>query len=193
MADVAYSINDFIKSFPKAGARPNLFAVSIEGKGQQYFQNVPTFAPEHFLLCQTASLPATDLGNIPVSFMGRQIKLPGTRTFGNLSLSFYNDEDMSIRVAFEEWAHDIQNFANVFGNKVEINADSEIISTIYVTQLGKKGNQLRRYKFNTAFPVNVGDIALSYGDTDTIESFTVEMAYQYYEIQETATRGLTDE
>ena len=97
--------------------------VSIEGKGQQYFQNVPTFAPEHFLLCQTASLPA-DLGNIPVSFMGRQIKLPGTRTFGNLSLSFYNDEDMSIRVPFEEWPHDIQNFANVFGNKVEINADS---------------------------------------------------------------------
>ena len=96
-------------------------------------------------------------------------------------------------MAFEEWAHDSQKFANVFGSKVEINADSEIISTIYVTQLGKKGNQLRRYKFNTAFPVNVGDIALSYGDTDTIESFTVEMAYQYYEIQETATRGLTDE
>ena len=56
-------------------------------------------------------------------------------------------------------AHDIQNFANVFGNKVEINARfGDHLSTIYVTQLGKKGNQLRRYKFNTAFPVNVGDI-----------------------------------
>jgi hypothetical protein len=193
MADVAYTINDFISAFPKAGARPNLFAVSIEGKGQTYFKNVPTFKDEHFLLCQGASLPASDLSAIPVSFMGRTVKLPGTRTFADLSLTFYNDEDMSMRIGFEEWTHDIQKFANVFGNKVEINNDSDIISTVFVTQLGKKGNQLRRYKFVTAFPTQVSDIALSYGDSDTIESFTVTMAYQYYEIEEAATRKLKDE
>jgi hypothetical protein len=61
-----------------------------------------------------------------------------------------------------------------------------------VTQLGKKGNELRRYKFITAFPTQVSDIALSYGDSDTIESFTVTMAYQYYEIEKAATRELKD-
>jgi len=190
---VNYSINDFISSFPKAGARPNLFAVNITGKGHDYFTKVPTYKSEHFLLCQGASLPASELSSIPVSFMGRQVKLPGTRTFADLTLTFYNDEDMTLRVAFENWAHDIQNFANVFGNKVEINAESEIISEVKVTQLGKKGNELRRYKFHTAFPTSVSDIALSYGDTDTIEQFTVNMAYQYYDIEKTAgTEALVD-
>ena len=187
----ATRITDFITAFPKAGARPNLFKVEITGKGKAFLTDAKV-TDQQYLLCQGASLPASELSSIPVSFMGRQIKLPGTRTFADLTLTFYNDEDMNLRVGFENWCHEIQQFGNVFGNKVRIDASSSIIADLKVTQLGKEGNHLRRYVFHSAFPTNVSDIALSYGDTDTIEQFTVNMAYQFYDIEETATPKLVD-
>ena len=191
MAQEATRITDFITAFPKAGARPNLFKVEIVGKGKAFLTDAKV-TDQQYLLCQGASLPASELSSIPVSFMGRQIKLPGTRTFADLTLTFYNDEDMNLRVGFENWCHEIQQFGNVFGNKVRIDASSSIIADLKVTQLGKEGNHLRRYVFHSAFPTNVSDIALSYGDTDTIEQFTVNMAYQFYDIEETATPKLVD-
>ena len=65
---------------------------------------------------------------------------------------------------------------------------------MFVRQLGRSNLQgkvptsgvqipvLKQYKFLGAYPVNVTEIALSYDTADAIETFDVEMAYQWYDI-----------
>ena len=68
------NINDFKNNLKAGGVRPNLFRVNgpIGPSGAD--------SSGSFLI-RTASLPATNLSTIMVPFRGRQIKLPGNRTF----------------------------------------------------------------------------------------------------------------
>ena len=54
-------------------------------------------------------------------------------------------------------------------------------ANISVTQLDRNNNPLKVYTLFSAFPTNLSDIVLNYGDNDTIETYTVEFQYQHYE------------
>ena len=68
----------------------------------------------------------------------------------------------------------------------------------YVQQLGRgataatgtasegESSILRSYKFFDVFPITVGEIALSYDTTDTLEEFDVTFRYQYFTIGNSA-------
>jgi hypothetical protein len=50
-----------------------------------------------------------------------------------------------------------------------------------VTQFGKQGNVLKRCKFVGLFPTDVSAIDVDWGSNDTIEEFSVSLAYQWWE------------
>ena len=174
-------IGNFIKEFGAAGARPSLYEVVITPPGG--IKGVDT--PEKMTyLCKNAQLPASTIGEIPVSFLGRQIKMPGIRTYENLTLSFYNDEDFSVRHNMEKWMHAIQKFKQPFGNIVNLaNSDQGYSSTdMLVRQLSKAGDELRSYKFSHCFPTQVSAIDLGFDQAEAIEEFSVTFAYSYFDI-----------
>jgi hypothetical protein len=53
-----------------------------------------------------------------------------------------------------------------------------------VTQFGKAGNVLKKYKFLGLFPTDVAPIDVDWGANDTIEEFTVNLAFQWWEAVE---------
>jgi len=55
-----------------------------------------------------------------------------------------------------------------------------------VTQFGKTGDQLKRYKFLGLFPTELTPIDVDWGANDTIEEFSITLAYQWWESVETA-------
>jgi hypothetical protein len=55
-----------------------------------------------------------------------------------------------------------------------------------VTQFGKTGDQLKRYKFLGLFPTDLTPIDVDWGSNDTIEEFSITLAYQWWESVETA-------
>ena len=186
-------ITDFINKFGFAGARPSLYVVDItepQGVGGEVkIDDTISF------LCKNAQLPGSTIGEIPVSFLGRQVKLPGQRTFENLTLSFYNDEDFKVRHNMEKWMHQIQSFKKPFGNIVGIAAPSDngfSTSDITVQQLSKAGDPIRTYKFYYAFPTTVSAIDLGYDQAEAVEEFSVTFAYSYFEIPST-TNGIKDD
>ena len=78
-------------------SRPNLFEVLISGGGA-------TDIPSDFMFqCKIATIPPSTLGVIEVPYFGRMVKVPGNRTFDNLSITVLNDEEMGIRADFEFW------------------------------------------------------------------------------------------
>ena len=192
------NISQFKSKMIGSGARPNLFEVDVtfptgvnlavqgDGTGQ--------FDKENFrFLCKAAALPASTITPIPVPFRGRTLKVAGDRTFDVWTVTIINDEDFRLRHAFESW----MNLLSKLDNATGATNPSSYMTDAFVYQLGRGAGTrfsernvesdngtaitpLRTYKFYDIFPTNVGEIALSYDNTDDIEEFTVDFQVQYW-------------
>ena len=87
------NINDFKNHLKAGGVRGNLFRVN----GPIGPTSTDTSAS---FLIRTASLPATNMGTILVPFRGRQIKLPGNRTFDDWTMTVISDGEFNLRTKF---------------------------------------------------------------------------------------------
>jgi len=89
---MAFTISEFRgKALNNAGARANLFDVTIAGAG------VAKLTPSEFnFACKGANIPSKAVATIDVPYFGRTIKVPGNKTFDNWSVTVINDEDFLI-------------------------------------------------------------------------------------------------
>ena len=132
-------------------------------------------------LCKAASLPGSTIGEIQVPFRGRQLKLPGDRTFENWTITILNDTDFAIRNAFETWSNAINSHVDNVGPEGLLSLQQ----TWEVEQLSRTGPSdapqvLKSYRFEGCWPTVIAPIDVSADSTDTIEEFTVDLAYQYW-------------
>jgi hypothetical protein len=132
-------------------------------------------------MCKGAVIPAADISAITVPYFGRQIKVAGTRTFGEWSPTIINDEDFAIRNAMEQWSNAINSFQGNLNNAGGT-APSLYKANAQVTQYGKTGDILRVYDFVGIFPTAVQEIALAWDQGDTIEEFSVTFNYDYWQV-----------
>ena len=164
-------ITSFINKFD-GGARPNLFEVEIVGHGIN--------AENMKVHCKAAALPASILGEIPVNYMGRIIKLPGDRTYEDWTITVLNDEGLKMRHFFEDWN---RKFNNHVANAQAENHMSLIRGQdAIVRQLDRTHTSTREYKLHNIWCDNVSAVDLSYDTPDTISEFTVTLKYQYFTV-----------
>ena len=158
------TISDFAAHF-RGGVRPNLFRVDIQGP--EFFNNF------HFF-CKGAPIPASTVGAIDVPYRGRQLKVPGDRTFEEWTVTVLNDVDWQHRSAFENWSHRITaHSANV--SDFESN-DLGYYGNASVLHLDRSGTVMRRYVLEDIFPTSVAAIDLTSDGNDTVEEYTVGFA-----------------
>lgn len=170
---MAFSVSNFrSKGLPGGGARPNLFEVMISGV------QAVSIPANHLFQCKIASIPPSTMGVVEVPYYGRMVKVPGNRTFDNLSVTFINDEDFAIRNAMELWMNKMNSHV---GNLSE--NPSGLHGELDVFQDGRDGSEniAGAWHFTNIFPVALGEIALDWGSNDAIEEFTVDFAYDYWE------------
>ena len=197
-------INDFKTSLPGGGARPNLFKINggfpnnatgglsgvlgavggaaagaaagdVVGAANSLFGGSGPGRNLEFL-ARGGQIPAASLGTITVPYRGRQLKLPGNRTFADWTITILNDNSFSVRNAFEEWS----NLINSHDGNVGPASLGEIFQTWQVEQLDQSGNTIKTYEFQGCWPVEVGAIDLSADANDTIEEYSVTIAYQFW-------------
>lgn len=168
------NISDFKSQLIGGGARSNQFRAYL---------HFPTFVAAGALegaraqfLCKSASLPGSTITSIPIQYRGRELNVAGERTFQPWSVTIYNDVTFGLRNAFETWQSGIQRYASTEGktNPADYQVELEI------QQLDRNGAVLKVYKFTDAFPTTIGQIALDYDQTQTIETFDVEFTYNYF-------------
>ena len=194
MATVRTQSTILNQNWQGGGARPNLFEVSIPNLPAAAKNSSPaaTCNNETFqFLCKATNMPASNVASIDVPFRGRIFKVAGDRTIDNWTVTVINDEDFTLRNAFEAWMNAIAKLDNNTG----ATNPSSYMTDAFVYQLGRGGKErnskknqsgnsasaLKTYKFVDIFPVNVSAIDLSYDSSDTIEEFTVEFAVQSFE------------
>lgn len=110
------------------------------------------------------------------------MKIAGDRTYENWSVTIINDTGFEIRDAMERWQNGINSHVSNGG----LTNPSDYEADLAVDQLDKAGNVIKTYTFRSAWPVNVSSIEVSNDSADTIEEFTVEFAYQYWESNTTS-------
>jgi T4-like virus tail tube protein gp19 len=190
-----FNVSTFASNgLPYGGARASLFEVTLRlpgGIGE------PTAQEQFRFVCKASSIPASTLGSIDVPYFGRKVKMAGNRTFDNWSVTVMNDENFFVRHAFEKWSSFINSHENNLRNST-VSKESSFNNT-YRTQAkvlhyaktgvynggsasGGGAIPTRQYTFENIFPVSIGNIELNWETTDAIEEFTVEFAYDYWNV-----------
>lgn len=158
----------------EGGARPNLYRVTV---------NFPMAIADNSaveklqFMCKAAQVPGVRAGIIETWYMGRSIKLAGDREFDDYSITVLNDTDWKIRTQFEKW----MNIMNQFAENIGLSRPNDYMTDIVVEQLDRGGNTIATYTLVNCFPTDLSAIDLSFETTNTIEEFTVSLAYSYWQ------------
>jgi len=180
---MAFNVAEFRANMIGDGARPNLFKVSL---------TFPTVAANGVaagqkttFMAKTAQLPGSTINSFPLYYFGRELKFAGNRTFTDWTLQIINDEDFLIRNALESWMNSINSHVSNVRNPNAVNPSNYSVDA-EVTQYGKAGQELKKYKFVGVFPVDVAPIDLDWGSNDSIEEYAATFAFQYWETDTTS-------
>ena len=170
-----FSVDQFKSNMTGGGARANQFFVALSFP--DYVGAGAAASVQGAFLCSATTLPGSVVNPTIVQYRGREVKFSGERTFAPWTVTIMNDVSFNIRNAVEKWMagmnglQDNNGFTNPFVYSKNIN----------VTQLDRNNNPLKLYELKSAFPVDMSEIALSYGDNDTIETYTVTFQYQHFD------------
>jgi hypothetical protein len=168
---MSLDVNTFKAKLTGAGARPNLFRVII---------NFPAFVQGDTeltsFMCKGASLPPAQIGAVMIPFRGRQLHVPGDRTYEPWEVTIINDTNFNVRDALMRWSNAMNSFE---GNVTSVSPDAYYTDLI-VEQLDRDNNVLKSYKIVGAWPVTVGQIDLNFESSDAIEQFTATFRYLYW-------------
>lgn len=178
---MAFNVTEFRANLLGDGARPNLFQVSLTFPA---VANSPVAGQRLSFLAKTAQLPGSTVGIAPLFYFGRELKFAGNRSFPDWSITIINDEDFNVRNAFETWMDALNSHSLNIRNPAAFN---QLLYTAdaRVTQFSKTGLPLKTYNFVGMFPTDVSPIELDWGTNDSIEEFSVTLAYQYWEADTT--------
>ena len=92
----------------------------------------------------------------------------------------YVDLEGSVRNAFERWMNGMNSHSLNVRNPLALTPGGYTVDA-EVRQFGKKGDTLKKYKFIGVFPTDISAIDVDWGSNDTIEEFTVNLSYQWWE------------
>ena len=155
-----HTISDFAAQF-QGGVRANLYRVSITGP--EDFSNIE-------FLCKGVSIPASTIGTIAVPYRGRQLQVPGDRTFEPWTVTILNDPSWRFRAAFETWSH------RITGNNANISSlrGTDVYGTGTVLHLDRSERVIRRYVMTDIWPSSIASIELTSDANDAVEDYAVE-------------------
>ena len=173
-----FNINSFKQNgLIWGGARPSLFEVLLAPPAGIGIETTTSAARLAFT-CRAAELPEMTMSQIEIPYFGRKIKVAGERTFADWSITIMNDEDFIVRSMFEAWSNAmnriVSNVRDIGISREQYKADLEVI------QYSKEGAAIRSYILVGAFPTQIGAIDLDWDSTNTVETFAVNFAYDYW-------------
>jgi T4-like virus tail tube protein gp19 len=175
---MAFDVTQFRTSLQFDGARANLFDVQLPFP--TWIQLSGAAGAQTPFRVKAAQLPGTSVGMAPLYYFGREVKFAGNRTFADWTIQVVNDEDFTLRSAFEQWANGLNDPTANLRNPAALVIDGGYGADPVVTQYGKTGSPIAQYQFIGVWPLDVSPIEVDWGQNDAIEEFTVTLAVQYY-------------
>jgi len=156
-------------------ARPTKFNAQIFPPSElvQNFEN-KTFD----VLCKTASLPETTNTPIEMNFKGHIIKIPGrTNQQSQITLTFYLDENHSLRQIFYNWISIIDN--RFYGKRSNLAASAYGKKSLYggiilkARDFAETMQEPMSYEIENVFPTSVAGVEFNSAGNNEVLEFSV--------------------
>ena len=125
-----------------------------------------------------SDLEDSEIGEIPVDYRGRNLKLPGKRTYGDWEITMLADGEFQLRNAFERWMNDLNDAVENVADQ-EHNLNNVLFPNWSIDQLDRTGKPLKTYTMFHCWPKSVSAMENSY-DNETLAEFSVTLAYSYF-------------
>ena len=170
--------NSFISKLTSGGARSTLFEVNITPKGDASSTGQQT---EFKFMCKGVQIPANALGITTVNYFGRAVKIPGNRTFEDLTTTIINDEGYPIRNQLENWMHKLNSHLGNVRDKQFQQKLGGYVADMTLTTYTKTGDADRKYRFENCFPTSLDQIDVNWDPNDAVMEYSVTWAYDYWE------------
>ena len=129
-------------------------------------------------LGKSTSLPASTVTAFDVPYRGRQLKVPGDRTFADWSVTILNDPNWVNRTKIEQWMNAINNHSQ---NRSNLNP-SDVYGNATVSQLSRNGGVIRTYRIQDMIPTEAAAIELAMDANDAVEEFAVTFAINNFTV-----------
>ena len=146
-------------------------------------RGAPVVTPEDLLYVTAAQLPAREVNNITVPYMGLTFNVPGAATYpgsGGYTLTFRSDSEQIIRRVFENWQRSIFDDQTSAGT-YKIFSTSRVVLDL----LNQNFATSRQYVLHGVWPQSVGAMSYALDGDGSVLTFDVTIAYQFW------TRGIT--
>lgn len=128
-------------------------------------------------LVRSSSLPTTTNPAATVNWQGNAYKIGTTQEFSDFTVTYSSDIFDRLRNQYLTWSrkiHDPQTNLHGHPEAYMVDIDLEHLSHF-------DGNVIMKYKLVGAWPSQVGELALDYGNKD-VAQFSVTFTYQYHYI-----------
>lgn len=181
------TLSDFISGVREGLSRTNHFSVLLTPPSSLANDNIISPKMTKILLfCEQAQLPGVSFSTSQVRSFGEFKEVPYEKLYEPISLNFYVDADLTVKVLFDKWVNLIQNTqTRTFSYPDEYMTDN-IKIFVHDVQSQKK-YCVTLYE---CYPKAVSPIQLDYNSKD-IMRVQVQIIYKYFTTEQITT-GQTD-
>lgn len=125
------------------------------------------------LLARTTTMPTSTIGVLDLVWSGRNIPLPGDRTFVDIPVTFLSVQDPAVLEAFETWS-ELINGSDSNASSV---APEDYWRDVKMQLLDEQDNVIKEYTLEDAWPLEIAGLEMDRGALDAFAEFTVTFKY----------------
>lgn len=127
------------------------------------------------LYCDTVNLPGLSFATAEAKTFGEIREMPYQRLFETVTMTFYMDNAMSIKLLFDSWMAAVIN-----PDTRTANYYNDYITDINVTVFDVKDNSRYQVNMYQCYPKSIGAIQMDYANKDVMK-MSVTMIVKYWE------------
>ena len=166
-----FNIDNF-KSTVTGIQRPSLFEVYVTGAPV-----IGSFSTQNFVFtCKSAQVPASNIGVIPVPYMGRKINFNGDRNYEEWSTTIFIDNKWNTYKDIFNW-HQAMNGAQ--SNIASTGNMNNLKGTANLKVYSQEGNVNLNIKLVGFWPSSIQAIEMAWDNNDAMTEATVTWQYDY--------------
>jgi len=180
---LTFNVADFQSVIQKRGGlvQPNRYSVYITNPEKLYARGLDKDFP---LLIEATSLPSRSMATADNKTYGPLRKIARESIYADLSMTFILTQDMVIKNYFDNWLNLIQTDFQYDPSYYDDYTTDIYMALLPIEQhsiipaIATGEHNYYTIKIEEAFPISVGDIALSSADVNTYAKLQVTFAYR---------------
>lgn len=137
------------------------------------------------LRCETAELPGRQIVTTDNKIYGPIYKTPYQTMYAEMTMTFVDTDDMSIRVFFEEWMNAIYDPEFNQMQYLDMFTGQALVTQYDVSGDPDSLNTILQFKLLNIFPTNINQLSTSWAD-DSPHKLSVTFFYERYELTQYA-------